>query len=722
MPRSPLPLSLLALALLGASSVLLPAQEAPRTAVAPRVTKITYPESKKVDQTDDYHGTKVEDPYRWLEDANSPETKAWVEAQNQVTFAYLRAIPSREPLLARLKELYDYEKFGVPSREGDYFFYAKNPGLANQPTWFFTKDLASAPTPLLDPNTLSADGTVSVGTLAVSPDGKHAAYGIQRSGSDWVEWKVREVATQKDLPDVVEWSKFSGASWTKDGKGFFYSRYDKPDEQTKLQTANYFQKVYFHRINTPQAEDVLAYERKDQKEWGFGGHVTEDGAYLTIRVTQGTSRKHRFFFRPLKDGPAGAPVVELIPDAEAEWVFLGNEGNNFYFRTDKDAPLGRIVALDANAGAAQKPREIVPQGKDALQETIYAGKKFVCNYLQDAKSVVRVFAADGKPAGEVKLPGIGTVRGFEARQKDTDVYFSFTGFTTPGEIHRLDLKTNTATVVFRPKAAFKADDFVTEQVFYNSKDGTRVPMFIVAKKGVKKDGSNPTHLYGYGGFNVAVLPAFSPANLAWVEKGGVYAVANLRGGSEYGQAWHEGGMKKVKQNVFDDFIAAGEWLVANQWTKPARLSIGGGSNGGLLVGATLNQRPDLFGAAVPQVGVMDMLRFQKFTIGWAWTSDYGSADDAEMFPVLRAYSPYHNLKPGGNYPAVLVMTSDHDDRVVPAHSFKYAAALQAAQAGDAPVLIRIETKSGHGAGRPTSKILEEIADKWAFCWRALGME
>ena len=403
-------------------------------------------------------------------------------------------------------------------------------------------------------------------------------------------------------------------------------------------------------------------------------------------------------------------------------MFLGNEGSTFFFRTDKDAPLGRVVALDANAGAAQKPREIIPPGKDALQEAIYAGKKFTCNYLQDAKSVVRVFAADGKGAGEVKLPGIGTVRGFDARQKDDSVFFAFTGFTTPTEIHRLDLKTNATTVVFRPKAAFKADDFVTEQVFYTSKDGTRVPMFIVSKKGAKKDGANPTHLYGYGGFNVAVLPAFSPANLAWVEKGGVYAVANLRGGSEYGQAWHEGGMKKVKQNVFDDFIAAGEWLVQNQWTKPSRLSIGGGSNGGLLVGAVLNQRPDLFGAAVPQVGVMDMLRFQKFTIGWAWTSDYGSADDAEMFPILRAYSPYHNLAAGAKYPAVLVMTSDHDDRVVPAHSFKYAAALQAAQAGDAPVLIRIETKSGHGAGRPTSKILEEIADKWAFCWRALGME
>ena len=681
---------------------------------------LKYPETAKGDVVDDYHGTKIPDPYRWLEDANSPETQAWVEKQNEVTFGLLRAIPVREKIRERLTKIFDYERYGIPFKEDGRYFFSKNSGLQNQSPIYTTKNLGETPTLLLDPNTLSTDGTVSLGSYSISPNGQSMAYGVQTSGSDWIEWHVRDVATGQDLPDKIEWSKFSVASWSKDNQGFFYSRYDAGDEKTKLQTANYFQKVYYHRIGTPQSDDVLVYERKDQKEWGFGAAVTDDGRYLAIRVSHGTSPKNRFFFRELKDGAKGGEVVELLRDGEASYQFIGNDGPIFFFRSDKDAPRRRLISIDTTK-PNDAPQEIVAQADEAMDAADYVGGRFICSYLKDAKTQVRIFDRNGKKLGEVAMPGIGTATGFGGKPNDPETFYSFTGFTRPTTIYRYDVATGENKVVFQPKVDFNPDDYTTEQVFFSSKDGTKVPMFLTYKKGLKKDGTNATYLYAYGGFGISITPSFSPSNLTWLEMGGVYAVANLRGGGEYGESWHEAGMLKNKQNVFDDFIGAAEWLIANKYTATPKLAIGGGSNGGLLVGACLAQRPDLFGATLPAVGVMDMLRFQKFTIGWAWTSDYGSADDPAMFSYLRGYSPYHNLKPGTKYPPTMVTTSDHDDRVVPAHSYKFAAALQADQAGNAPVLIRIETKTGHGGGRPTAKIIEESADRWAFLWRALEM-
>jgi prolyl oligopeptidase len=703
-----------ALLAVAAGATLLNAKDA-----APAVSP--YPATKKVDVVDDYNGKKVTDPYRWLEDANSAETQSWVEDQNKVTFKFLREIPVREEIRTRLTKLWDYERYGIPFKQGGRYFFTKNTGLQNQSPIYTTKSLDQAPSLLLDPNTLSADGTVALGSYSISEDGKYMAYGVQTSGSDWIEWHVRDVETAKDLPEKIEWSKFSGASWTKDNKGFFYSRFDAGDEKTRLQTANYFQKIYYHTVGKSQADDMLVYERKDQKEWGFGAQVSEDGKYLVIHVSQGTSPKNRLFFRTLTDGPKGGPVVELLKDGEARYDFIGNDGAVFFFRTDKDAPRRRLIAIDTSK-PADSPREIVGQAEEAMDAADYVGGRFICSYLKDAKTQVRVFDRDGKKLSDVPLPGIGTAVGFNGKADNPETFYAFTGFTRPTTIYRYDVVTGENKLVFQPKVDFNPDDFTTEQVFYTSKDGTKVPMFITYKKGLKKDGQNATYLYAYGGFGISITPTFSASNLTWLEMGGVYAVANLRGGGEYGEAWHEAGMKKNKQNVFDDFIGAAEWLIANKYTSTPKLSIGGGSNGGLLVGAVLTQRPDLFGAALPAVGVMDMLRFQKFTIGWAWTSDYGSADDPEMFAYLRGYSPYHNLKPGTKYPATMVTTSDHDDRVVPAHSYKFAAELQADQAGPAPVLIRIETKSGHGAGRPIAKIIEESADRWAFLWRELGMK
>jgi prolyl oligopeptidase len=682
---------------------------------APAVSK--YPATRKIEVVDDYNGKKVTDPYRWLEDANSSETQAWVEEQNKVTFKFLREIPVREEVRQRLTKLWDYERYGVPIKEGGRYFFSKNTGLQNQSPIYTTKNLDQTPTLLLDPNTLSTDGTVALGSYAISTDGKYMAYGVQTSGSDWIEWHVRDIETGKDLPDKIEWSKFSGASWSKDSKGFFYSRYDAGDEKTRLQTANYFHKVYYHTLGKPQSEDVLVYDRKDQKEWNLGADVTDDGNYVIIRVGHGTSPKNGIFYR----AASGGAVVELFQPDQARYDFIGNDGAVFYFRTDKDAPRRRLIAIDTSKPDAA-PREIVAQADEAMDSADYVGGRFICSYLKDAKTQVRVFDAVGKKMGEVPLPGIGTATGFGGKPNDPETFYSFTGFTRPTTIYRYDVATGENKLVFQPKVDFNPEDYTTEQVFFTSKDGTKVPMFLTYKKGLKKDGQNATYLYAYGGFGISITPTFSASNLTWLELGGVYAVANLRGGGEYGEAWHEAGMKKNKQNVFDDFIGAGEWLIANKYTSTPKLAIGGGSNGGLLVGAVLTQRPDLFGAALPAVGVMDMLRFQKFTIGWAWTSDYGSADDPEMFAYLRGYSPYHNLKPGTKYPATMVTTSDHDDRVVPAHSYKFAAELQADQAGPAPVLIRIETKSGHGAGRPIAKIIEESADRWAFLWRELGMK
>jgi prolyl oligopeptidase len=681
---------------------------------------IVYPPSKKVEQVDDYHGIKVADPYRWLEDADSPETKAWVEAQNKVTFGFLESIPERARLRERLTQLWNYEKFGVPFREGDRYFFTRNDGLQNQSVLYVgrTPDDPQARV-LLDPNTLSADGTVALTNYAVSDDGKLLAYGLATAGSDWNEWRVRNVETGEDLPDRLQWVKFSGASWTKDGRGFFYSRYDEPKEGNLLQSTNYYQKLYYHRVGTPQSADELVYERRDHKEWGFGGYVTDDGRYLGIVVTMGTSPKNLFFYKDLTNPEA--KVVELIPDFIADFTPVGNDGTTFYFRTDWEAPRGRLIAIDATRPERANWREIIPQSRDTLEAVRWVGGRFIALYLSDAKTQVRMFDREGKFVQEIALPGIGTAVGFGGKPEATETFYAFTSFTQPTSIYRYDFATGKSTLLRQPKVAFDPGAYVTQQVFYKSKDGTRIPMFIVHRKGLKQDGKNPTLLYGYGGFNISLTPSFSPARIAWLEMGGVLAIPNLRGGGEYGEEWHQAGTKLKKQNVFDDFIAAAEWLIREKYTQPARLAIQGGSNGGLLVGACMTQRPELFGAALPAVGVLDMLRFNKFTIGWAWESDYGSPQNPEEFKALYAYSPLHNLKPGTRYPATLITTADHDDRVVPAHSFKFAAALQAAHKGDAPVLIRIETKAGHGAGKPTSKLIEETADVWAFLVRTFQM-
>jgi prolyl oligopeptidase len=680
---------------------------------------LAYPASKKVDQTDNYHGTVIADPYRWLEDANSADTKAWVEAENKVTQAYLGQIPAREAIRQRLTKLWNYERYSVPAREGGRYFYSRNDGLQNQAVLYTMKSLTDTPRVLLDPNTLAADGTVALSGTEVSPDGKLLAYGIAASGSDWNEWKVRDIETGKDLADHLKWVKFSQTAWTRDGKGFFYSRYDEPNEATKLADVNYFQKLYYHKIGTTQDADQLVYHRPDQKEWGFGAQTTDDGHYLIITATKGTAHKYRIFYKDL--AKADAPVLPLIDNFDAAYEFIDNVGTVLYFATDRNAPRQRIVAIDLRKPAESNWKQVVPESGDTLVSAHMINNQIVASYLKDARSVVKVYDRDGKPVREVELPGIGTVGGFGGKRGDGETFFSFTGFTTPTTIYRLDLKSGKSSVFRQPKVEFNPNDYETRQVFFASRDGTRVPMFIVAKKGIKLDGTNPTYLYGYGGFNISITPSFSPANLAWMEMGGVYAVANLRGGGEYGEAWHEAGTRLKKQNVFDDFIGAAEWLVANKVTSPGKLAIGGGSNGGLLVGAAMTQRPDLFAAAIPQVGVMDMLRFHKFTIGWAWTSDYGSSENADEFKALVKYSPLHNLKPGTCYPATMITTADHDDRVVPAHSFKFAATAQAAQGGSAPIIIRIDTKAGHGAGKPTTKQIDEVTDRWGFLTKALKM-
>ena len=689
-------------------------------ATGPQAAKqSSYPPAPSTGQTDEYHGVKVPDPYRGLEDLDSPETKAWVEAENKVTFAFLEKIPERARIKDRLTKLWNYERYGVPTYQGGRYFFTKNDGLQNQSVVYSMTSLDGEPRLLLDPNKLSSDGTVALSGASYSHDGRLLAYAISESGSDWERWKVRDVETAKDLSDDLRWVKFTSASWSHDDKGFFYSRYDEPAESTKMVDTNYFQKLYYHRLGTPQSEDPLIYERKDHKEWGFFGITSEDGRYLVIDVSDGTDPKNRVFYKDLQ--AKDAKVVELLTDFDASYNYAGNDGTLFWFKTDLSAPRGRVIGIDIADPDRSKWKEIIPQAADTLTGLSVINDLFVATYLKDARSQVKVFKLDGTPVREVDLPGIGSANGFNGERKDKETFYAFSGFTSPTTIYRYDMVTGKSTVFRKPKVDFNPDDYETRQVFYSSKDGTKVPMFITHKKGLKLDGNNPTYLYGYGGFNISMTPSFSVANLVWMEMGGVYAMPNLRGGGEYGEEWHQAGTKLRKQNVFDDFISAAEWLVANKYTSKAKLAIGGGSNGGLLVGACLTQRPDLYGAALPAVGVMDMLRFHKFTIGWAWVSDFGSSDNPEEFKALRAYSPLHNIKPGASYPATMVTTADHDDRVVPGHSFKFAAALQKAQGGDAPILIRIETKAGHGAGKPTSKIIEESADRWAFLVKELGV-
>ncbi|MEM8505120.1 MAG: prolyl oligopeptidase family serine peptidase [Cyanobacteria bacterium P01_D01_bin.1] len=679
---------------------------------------LPYPTTRKVSQTDTYHGVTVADPYRWLEDPNAEETAQWVEAQNKVTFDYLNKLSGREKINARLTELWNYERYGIPFKRGGNdkhptrYFYYKNNGLQNQSVLYTLPTLDDEPTVLLDPNTLSEDGTVALSGVSISENAQYIAYGLSTAGSDWMEWRVRDIATGQDTDDLIKWVKFSGASWTHDHKGFFYSRYDEPKEETKLEDVNRFQKLYYHQLGTAQSEDILVYERPDQPEWGFSGRVTEDGRYLIISVWLGTDPKNLLFYKDLQDSEAD--VVELVSSFEAQYSLIDDEGTTFWFRTDLDAPKGKVIAVDISNPDKSNWQTLIPEAEETLEAVGVLNNQFVADYLKDAYTQIKIFDLNGTPVREVALPGIGSAGGFNGKRTDTETFYSFTSYTVPSRIYHYDFATDKSTLFREPTIPFDPDRYETRQVFYSSKDGTEIPMFITAKKGLAPNGENPTLLYGYGGFSISLSPSFSVSNLIWLEMGGVYAVANLRGGGEYGEAWHQQGIKTSKQNVFDDFISAGEWLIEQDYTKSEKLAIAGGSNGGLLVGACITQRPDLFGAALPAVGVLDMLRFNQFTIGWAWESDYGSPQNEAEFQALYAYSPLHNLKSDTAYPATLITTADHDDRVVPAHSFKFTAALQTAHTGDNPVLIRIETKAGHGAGKPTTKQIEEATDKWAF--------
>lgn len=686
----------------------------------PKTTQ--YPATHRGDHVDNYHGTAVPDPYRWLEDPDSAETVAWVEAQNALTRPFLDALPHREQIKARTTQLWDFPKVGTPWKQGKRYFWYANSGLQNQSVLFVaSRPDSKTPRVLLDPNLLSKDGTVALSSISLTEDASLMAFSTSASGSDWQEWRVLDVATGKELPDVIRWCKFTGAQWTRDNKGFYYSRYAEPrdDGKGKHEDANENQKVYYHLLGKPQSEDKLIYERPDQPQLSFGAFMTDDGRFLCINASQGFDGNH-FLVKDLTK--PGSDFVELFEKADAHYDYVWNVGSVMYFKTDLDAPRSRLVALDVSTftGGTPQFQLVIPQSTDTLESVQVLDGKFVTSYLKDAHTQVRVFTRAGTHVRDVDLPGLGTVGGFSGTPRQWVTYYSFTSFNTPGATYRYNLRTGNSELFRETKVAFDTNDYVTEQVFYTSKDGTKVPMFISYRKGLKKDGQNPTYLYGYGGFNINLTPSFSTSLLVWMEMGGVFAQPNLRGGGEYGEEWHQGGAKHNKQNVFDDFIGAAEWLIANGYTSTPKLAIGGGSNGGLLVGACMTQRPELYAAAFPAVGVLDMLRFHKFTIGFHWVSEYGSADEAADFNVLHAYSPLHNVKPGTKYPATMVSTADHDDRVVPAHSYKFISELQAGHAGETPVLIRIESKAGHGAGKPTAKVIEEVADKWAFALAALG--
>ncbi|MBI2386676.1 MAG: S9 family peptidase [Elusimicrobia bacterium] len=685
---------------------------------------VKHPESRRDESVvNDYHGTKVSDPYRWLEDDNSAETKAWVDAQNRVTEKALDAIPERAEIAARLKELWNYERVGTPTKIGGHWIYMANDGLQNQSVMYKARTLKGPRAVLLDPNQLSADGTAALSGTSFSQDGRYLAYAISRAGSDWNEWKIRDVAAGKDLPETLKWTKFTGASWTKDGKGFYYTRYPEAKAGDELTGANENAKVYYHKAGEPQDKDVLVYERPEQPRWSFGAGVTEDGRYLLLYQYEGTEPKNRIWVKDL--AKPGADFKPLFDRFDARYSIIGNEGPRFFVQTTNDAPRGRLVAVDLRSPAPENWRTVIPEARDrdVLDSVGRVGKRFVAVWKTDAHEVMRVYGPRGGFKYQVKLPAIGSVSGFEptTSKEEKKGFFTFSSYNYPRTHFRLNLETGKTSAYWRPKVPVDPSKFEVTQVFYPSKDGTKIPMFIVHKKGLKLDGTNPTYLYGYGGFGVSMTPGFSGANIAWLERGGVYAVANLRGGGEYGQEWHDAGRLDKKQNVFDDFIAAAEFLIKERYTSSPKLAIGGGSNGGLLVGAAMTQRPELFGAAVPEVGVLDMLRFHLFTVGRGWKSDYGSSETKEGFDTLIGYSPLHNVKPGTSYPATMVMTGDHDDRVVPAHSHKFTAALQAAQAGPAPILTRVEKDAGHGAGKPMSKMIQEVADMWAFILKALGV-
>jgi prolyl oligopeptidase len=697
----------------------------PAETTAETTLELRYPIARKVEQTDDYFGTTVSDPYRWMEDVDSAELKTWIDAENELTQRYLEQIPLRATMQKRLMELINFERYTAPSRRGTRYFYSHNSGLQNQNVLYWQEGLEGEPQVLLDPNTFSEDGTVAISGISITDDGLLAAYSIADAGSDWVKWHVRDVTTGEDLPDVIEWSKFSGASWLKDGSGFFYERYDAPaadaSEAEALKTANYFHKVFFHKLGTPQSEDKLIFDRPDDGELNLGAQVTDDGRYLVLHQSKGTSPNNELSVKDLQQ--PDAPILRLIDTADATYAPINNDGTLFWLLTTLDAPNGKVIAIDLNHPEREHWKTVIPESANKLSDISIIDDTFIANYLADAQSLVELHNIDGSLIERLALPAIGTAHGFSGLWEDTETFYQFTNFTTPGVTYRLDMKTRKSTLYRQPKLLFDPALYETKQIFATSKDGTRVPLFISHKKGLVLDGTAPTLLYAYGGFNISLMPEFSPSLVMWMEMGGVYAQASLRGGGEYGEAWHEAGTRVRKQNVFDDFIALAEWLITNKYTSAKRLAISGGSNGGLLVAACELQRPDLFGAVVAQVGVMDMLRFDKFTIGWAWKEEYGSpSEDSAEFAAIYKYSPLHNIRQGMSCPATLIMTGDHDDRVYPAHSFKYAASLQAAQAGPNPILIRVETRAGHGPGMPLSKRIEATVDQYAFMARELHVE
>lgn len=671
-----------------------------------------YPTTKSVDAQDDYHGRVVKDPYRWLEDTESKETAEWIEAQNAITGKYLRSIPERATMHDRLEKLWNYERFGLPRRRGETYFYSHNDGLQNQSIFYKADALDAARQTLLDPNKFSEDGTVALASSVPSDDGKLLAYGLADGGSDWRTWKVRDVATGKDLDDVVRWVKFSEIAWMPDGSGFFYGRYEAPQDGELLTGTNENQRLYFHQIGEDQSKDRLILSRPDEPKWGFSPEVTDDGRYLVIQNWKGSEPKSQIFIKDLRD--PDSKVEPLITGFDAEYSWVASEQDTLYFLTDHEAPKRRLIAVQVGDSDPDSWQQVIAETEDVLETVSLFGETFYCAWLKDARGKVTRHEIDGSLSDELSLPGVGSVSGFGGRQDSSETFYSFTNYVTPTSIYRVDLKSGKASLWRQPDVDFDVDDYLTEQLFCTSKDGTKIPIIVTRHKDSKLDGSNRTLLYAYGGFNISITPSFSPAKAAWIDQGGIYAVANLRGGGEYGREWHEAGMRLNKQNVFDDFIASAEHLIAKGYTSSKRLAISGRSNGGLLIGAAITQRPDLFGAALPAVGVMDMLRYHKFTIGWAWVTEYGSSDEADQIDNLLSYSPLHSLKPGTCYPATLVTTADRDDRVVPGHSFKFAAALQAAQGCEHPTLIRIETRAGHGAGTPVSKSIDEYSDLWAF--------
>ncbi len=681
-----------------------------------------YPNTRRIDHVDVLHGVQVPDPYRWLEEdvRKSAEVRGWVEAENKLTSDYLARIPQRDAIRKRLTELWNYEKLSAPVKYGGRYFFTRNDGLQNQSVLFVRESLTGKPRLLLDPNTWSRDGTIALAGMAMSEDGKYIAYGVAEAGSDWNTWHVLDVDRAQVLPDELKWVKFSNAAWTRDGKGFFYGRYDEPKGGGQYQRVNLNQKLFYHRLGASQNEDVLVYRRPDHPDWGYRPTVSEDGHYLILQIWKGTNPQYRITYKDLST-PDAKPV-DLIEDFKNDYDFVGNDGPVFYFKTDLHAPRGRLIAIDTRKSGRENWKEIIPQSADSLRGVELVGNQFIAQYLKDARTQVKLYKPDGSFVREVSFPGLGTAAGFTGHRNDNETFYVFSSFATPPSIYRYDLQNGESKLLQQAQVKFQPKDYEVEQVFYHSKDGTRVPMFLTHRKGIKLDSSNPTLLYGYGGFNIPLTPTFSISRIMWLEMGGVYAQANLRGGGEYGNEWHEAGTKLRKQNVFDDFISAAEWLIQNNYTRTDRLAIQGGSNGGLLVGAVMTQRPELFGACLPAVGVMDMLRFDKFTAGRFWVDDYGSPDNPEEFKALLAYSPYHNIKKGVKYPATLVTTADTDDRVVPGHSFKFIAKLQYCQAGPAPVLARIETRAGHGAGKPTSKQIEEVADQLAFLLKNLHMK